>query len=144
MDSIRNLIVVDSVPFEQLAKDISDEKLTGQNGGYFTDQTGSDRVSVEQLDPDVYFSLDSMEVGRISNAMEFQMANGKKAVRILYYKAKYKPHKANLKDDWQKMQGASINEKKAITEENWYNDSKGNFFILVDPEFDFCNIISEK
>jgi peptidyl-prolyl cis-trans isomerase SurA len=144
LDSIRNLIIRDSLSFEQLAKDLSDEKLTGQNGGYFTDPTGSDRISVEQLDPDVYFSLDSMEVGRISNAMEFRMANGKQAVRILNYKAKYKPHIANLKEDWQKIQGAATNEKKALTEEEWYNDSKGNFFILVDPEFDFCNIMTKK
>ena len=144
LDSIRNLIVVDSVSFEQMAKDISDEKLTGQNGGYFTAQSGADRISVEQLDPDVYFALDSMEIGQLSIANEFKMASGNTGVRILYFKAKYKPHQANLKDDWQKIQIAAINEKKAKVEEEWYKDSKDNFFILVDPELDFCNIMNIK
>ena len=143
MDSVRNLIVNDSIPFEQLAKEISEEKLTGQNGGYFTDQSGSDRISVEQLDPAVFFSLDSMEVGQISIAHEFTMATGKKGVRILYYKGKFKPHQANLKDDWQKIQAAAINEKRAKAEEDWYAESKDDFFILVDPEYDFCNIMSK-
>ena len=137
------MIVGDSIPFEQIAKDYSDEKITGQNGGYFTSQNGSDRISVEQIDPDVLFALDKIEVGTISEASEFKMATGKQAVRIIYYKDKFKPHQANLKDDWQKIQTAALNEKKSKEESQWYADSKGNFFILVDPEFDSCNIISE-
>lgn len=144
LDSIRNLIVGDSIPFEQIAKEYSDEKLTGQNGGYFTDQTGSDRMSVEQIDPDVFFALDKMEVGTISEASEFKMATGAQAVRIIYYKGKFKPHQANLKEDWQKIQMAALNQKKSRQERQWYIDTKGNFFILVDPEFDLCNIMSKK
>ena len=144
LDSIRNILVKDSIPIEQLAKEVSDEKLTAQNGGYFTDASGSDRISVEQLDPDVYFALDSMEVGEISMPEIYRMPSGKQAVRILYYKQKFKPHQANLKDDWQKIQVATLNEKKAKTEDDWYNDNKSNFFILVDPEFDFCNIMTMK
>jgi peptidyl-prolyl cis-trans isomerase SurA len=96
------------------------------------------------LDPDVYFALDSMEVGEISMPEIYRMPSGKQAVRILYYKQKFKPHQANLKDDWQKIQVATLNEKKAKTEDDWYNDNKSNFFILVDPEFDFCNIMTMK
>lgn len=144
LDSIRNLILVDSIPFEKLAKELSDEKLTGQNGGYFTDASGATQLPTEQLDYSIYFALDTMKLGTISNPVEFDQPDGSKAVRILYYKAKFKPHKANITDDWQKIQLAALNEKKSRTEKAWFNESKYNFFILVDEEYQSCNILDIK
>ena len=70
-DSIRPLIVVDSIPFETLAKELSDEKMTGQNGGYFTDATGSDRIPTEQIVQDIYFKLTgTLKVGALSEHLE--------------------------------------------------------------------------
>ncbi len=144
LDSIRKLIVIDSIPFEKLAKELSDEKLTGQNGGYFTDASGSDQIATDQLDPGIYFSLDTMKLETISKPVEFQQPDGKIAVRLVYYKAKFKPHKANLKDDWLKIQSAALNEKRARTEKEWFEKSKFNFFILVDEEYQSCNILGRK
>jgi len=144
LDSIRTLILVDSIPFEKLAKEVSDEKLTGQNGGYFTDPAGADQLPTDQLDYGIYFSLDTLKLGSISKPMEFTQPDGKTAVRIIYYKAKFKPHKANLTDDWQKIQTAALNEKKSRIEKDWFERSKYNFFILVDEEYQPCNILDIK
>lgn len=145
LDSIRTLIVVDSMPFESLAKEISDEKLTGQNGGYFTDASGSVRIPTEQIDPDIYFKLTGMlKVGELSEPLEFKMPSGKRAVRLIYYKAAYRPHQANLKDDWQKIKAAALNEKKSHEEEMWFDETKFNFFILVGEEYENCNILGTK
>ncbi len=144
LDSIRNLVLIDSIPFEKLAKELSDEKLTGQNGGYFTDASGSDQIPTDQLDPGIYFSLDTMKLGTISKPVEFRQPDGKVAVRLVYYKAKFKPHKANLTDDWLKIQSAALNEKRVKTEKDWFEQSKYNFFILVDEEYQSCNILGRK
>ena len=144
LDSIRSLILVDSIPFEKLAKELSDDQLTGQNGGYFTDNSGADQLPTEQLDYGIYFVLDTMKIGTISAPFEFELPDGSKAVRLLYYKAKIKPHKANITDDWQKIQAAALNEKKSKTEKTWFEESKYNFFILVDEEYQTCNILDIK
>ncbi len=144
LDSIRHLILVDSIPFEKLAKELSDDQLTGQNGGYFTDNSGADQLPTEQLDYGIYFVLDTMKIGTISAPFEFELPDGSKAVRLLYYKAKIKPHKANITDDWQKIQSAALNEKKSKTEKTWFEESKYNFFILVDEEYQTCNILDIK
>ena len=143
LDSIKNVIVVDKTPFETIAKEYSDEKFTGQNGGYFTDASGADRIPLEQLDPTLYFSLDTMAVGTISEPVEFTLPDGKQAVRLIYYKSKYRPHQANLKDDWQKIHSAALNEKKTKAQNDWFEKSKGNFFILIEPDYD-CNILGRK
>ena len=141
LDSLRNLIITDSIPFENAAKEFSDDERTSGNGGFIFDDNGSARVSVETLDPVVFFTIDTMEVGNITRPMRYRMEDGKEAVRILYHKSKYKPHQANLKDDYQKIQLAALNEKKQIALEQWFDNAKGDVFILIDESYKQCQIL---
>ena len=104
LDSLRRKIVKDSVEFVQAAKAYSDDKSTKDRGGFFTDAEGGTKISTEQLDPVVYFTIDTMKVGRISKPLIYRTDEGKSAVRIIYFKTKLPPHKANLKDDWFRIQ----------------------------------------
>ena len=70
------------------------------------------------------------------------MDDGKEAMRILYYKSKILPHQANLKDDWQKIQRAALEEKKARILNQWFNKARGDVFISIDEEYDNCGIIN--
>ncbi len=143
LDSIRTKILDDTLSFERMAKDLSEDKLTAGGGGMITDQQGNTRVSVDQMDPVVYFTLtDSLSVGEISGPMRFRMDDGKEALRILYYKSKIQPHQANLKDDWQKIQRAALEEKKARILNEWFNKARGDVFINIDDEYDQCGIIN--
>ena len=142
LDSVRNLIVSDSLTFERVAKDISEDKLTAGSGGFFTDDMGSFRVSVEDLDPVIFFTIDSMDVGNVSHPISFRQDDGKEAVRILYYKSKMKPHQANLKDDWQKIQAATMNEKKSRILNEWFNKARNDVFISLDEQYDYCGIMN--
>ena len=67
LDSLRTLIVADSISFEKAAKEYSDDVATKGNGGYFSDQEGGVNLTVDELDPIVFFKLDSMDIGKISN-----------------------------------------------------------------------------
>ena len=142
LDSVRNLIVNDSVDFEKVAKEYSDDKATAGSGGFFTDGNGGMRRSVEELDPVIFFTIDSMEVGKISKPLSFRQDDGKQAVRILYYKSKVKPHQANLKDDWQKIQAATLSEKKSRILGEWFDKARNDVFISVDEEYDYCGILN--
>jgi peptidyl-prolyl cis-trans isomerase SurA len=50
LDSLRNLIVGDSIKFQYAAKEYSDDVQTKGNGGFFTDRTWTS-VTVDELDP---------------------------------------------------------------------------------------------
>ncbi|MCB0496681.1 MAG: peptidylprolyl isomerase [Cyclobacteriaceae bacterium] len=143
LDSIRTQVIDGKIDFERAAKDLSDDKFSAPSGGYFLDDFGSTRISVDQLDPTVYFMLDTMQVGSISKPVTFRMADGKEAVRIIYYKARYEPHQADLKVDWQKIQMAALNEKKGRAEVQWVKDSKDRVYIYVNDDFKKCNILEE-
>ncbi|MEM7107456.1 MAG: peptidylprolyl isomerase [Bacteroidota bacterium] len=141
IDSLRTLIVTDSISFEQAAKDNSDDKYTAGNGGFFEDRNGGSFISSEDLDPMIFFTIDTIEVGSITKPISYRMDDGKDAVRILYYKSKIKPHEANLTQDWQKIQTAALNEKKSKVLNDWFNKAREDVFISIGQDYEYCNIL---
>jgi peptidyl-prolyl cis-trans isomerase SurA len=140
LDSVRSLIVDGKQEFEKMAKDFSDDKMSAPSGGFFLNNDGATSIAVDQLDPTVYFMLDTMAVGSVTAPVQFRMPTGKEAVRIIYYKSKIDPHQANLEQDWQKIQEAALNEKKSLAEAKWVIESKGKVFIYIDQEFEHCQL----
>ena len=82
-----------------------------------------------------------MQVGSISDPMKYKMADGKEAMRVIYYKSKIKPHQANLDEDYQKIYAAALNAKKSQQMNNWFLESRNDVFIEIDPEYNNCNIL---
>jgi peptidyl-prolyl cis-trans isomerase SurA len=138
---LRTLILNDSIDFQAAAKEHSDDKSTSSNGGFFLDENGSARISVEELDPTIFFTLDTMKIGNITRPERFQQQDGSYAFRILYYKYKVPPHQANLKIDYQKIAAATLNDKRNRILSKWFEDARKNVFIDIDPAYKFCNLL---
>jgi len=144
LDSVRTLIVADSMTFQKAAKEFSDDVQTKGNGGFFSDRDGGVNLTVDELDPIVFFKLDSMEIGKISEPITYRTDEGKDAVRILYYKGRTPPHQASLEQDWTKIQTATLNEKKDKILQKWFQKARADVFINIDPEYDNCGILDER
>jgi peptidyl-prolyl cis-trans isomerase SurA len=144
LDSLRTLIVNDSITFQKAAKEYSDDVETKGNGGFFSDQDGGLSLTVDELDPIVFFKLDSMKIGDVSEPIAYRTDDGKDAVRILFYKARTPPHQASLEDDWTKIQNATLNEKKDKILQKWFQKARSDVFINIDPEYDNCGILDER
>jgi len=140
LDSVRDLIKSGSVEFEKVAKDFSDDNMSAPSGGFLLNNQGGTNIAVDQLDPTVYFTLDTMKVGDITKPIQFRMPNGKEAVRIIYYKSRTEPHQANLKQDYQKILEAALNEKKTRAEMKWVLDSRSKVYIYIDDEYKHCQL----
>ena len=142
MDSIRNMVMLDSMTFEEAAKEHSDDQETRSNAGFFKDNTtGSSFVSTESLDPVIFFTIDTMKVENITKPQQFRTDDGKTAVRIIYYNNYIPPHYANLKEDYQKLYVATMNNKRGEIIDKWLQTAKNQVFIEIEPEYDKCNII---
>jgi peptidyl-prolyl cis-trans isomerase SurA len=142
LDSIRTLVINDSIDFEKAAKEYSDDTTTKGNGGFFSDDDGGVRLTVDELDPGIFFRIDSMKVGDISKPIVYRTEDGKDAVRILYYKSRIPPHQASLKDDYHKIQTAALNEKKNNVLEKWFLKARQDVFINIDKSYDYCGIMN--
>lgn len=142
LDSLRTEIMADSISFDEAAKEYSDDQLTSSSGGFFLADDGATKVSVETLDPNIFFTIDTMQVGSISRPLKFQERDGTYSYRVLYYKDKIKPHQANLGDDYQKIATAALNEKRARKLAKWFDEARDDVFISIDEEYDYCNLVN--
>lgn len=142
MDSLRNALLKDSIKFGKAAHTFSDDKITKENGGIFTDaETGSSRVPMDKLEPGIFFTVDTMKTGAITHPIIFTNEEGKQAVRIIYLKEVIPAHVANLKDDYQKIASAANSKKKGDVVDKWFAKAKNEVFIKIEPEYQNCNIL---
>lgn len=140
LDSIRTRIKIDSITFQSAAKEYSDDQQTSSAGGFFQDETGGLRVPAESLDPNIFFTIDTMKIGNITKPIRYQKQDGTYAFRIIYYKDRVAPHQANLDVDYQKIANAALAQKKNRIISEWFDKARGNVFIEIDPEYNYCNL----
>ncbi|GAB3836401.1 peptidylprolyl isomerase [Hymenobacter jeollabukensis] len=139
---LRSRIQHDSITFAKAAKDMSEDKESGANGGLLANRRdGSSYIPLDQLDPAIFFTIDTMKVGRISKPLPYRTDDGKDAVRIIWLKSNTPPHQANLKDDYQKIALAALNQKKNKALDEWFLRNRGTVFIEVDPEYAGCKVL---
>ncbi len=144
LDSLRNEIVAGKITFEKAAKEYSDDMETKGNGGFFTDGDGGTRIDVKELDPVVYFAIDTMKIGGVSKPLVYRTEDtSKEAVRILLYKSRMAPHLASLEADWNKIQQATLNQKKSGVLNKWFDKVRRDVFIDIDPAYNHCGILDE-
>jgi peptidyl-prolyl cis-trans isomerase SurA len=144
LDSLRLQIIKNSITFEKAAVKHSDDMNSKNSGGFLLDPTtGSPRVATDALEPQLFFRLDTMQPGSITEPIAFQSEEGKTGVRIVYYKGKIKPHEANLKDDYQKIQSAALNQKKQEAMQKWLKKTRMDVSLYIDPEYKDCPILEQ-
>ncbi len=142
LDSLKGLAYSDSVTFEELAREYSDDKFTSSFGGYFTDAMGSENVLVEELDPVIFFTIDTMDVGQISIPFESRTDDGKIAYKLIFFKEKIPPHLGNLEEDYQRFRNFTLNRKQVVELDEWFVKARKEVFINIDPEYNSCNIVN--
>ncbi|MBK0401482.1 peptidylprolyl isomerase [Adhaeribacter sp. BT258] len=139
---LRAAIVKDSISFAKAAKENSDDRETKNNGGLFANpKDGSSYIPLDKINPAVFFIIDTMTVGQISQPMPYRTDDGKEAQRIIYLKSKTPPHQANLKDDYQKISAAALAEKRNNALDEWFEKNRGSVFMEVNPDFVNCNLL---
>jgi peptidyl-prolyl cis-trans isomerase SurA len=145
LDTIRNLIVTDSISFARAVfKYSSDNAQSKTNAGLMMNpRSGTTTFEVADLDPIVYFTIDTMKVGDISAPMEYtDPQTGEDAYRIIWLRYRTNPHQANLQEDYSKIQSAALEQKKANYLSEWVTQKVKGMYIHIDPAFD-CEVLDK-
>ena len=138
LDSIRTSIRNGTTTFEKAAKEFSDDVTTASKGGLVTDNTGSVSIPIDELPAELFFSIDTLSSGAISKPLLFKTEEGKQAARILFLKDKIDPHRANLKQDYEKIYQRALDAKKVTALNAWFKDIKEHVFISIDAAYQHC------
>lgn len=143
LDSIYDLLLKDSLTFAEAAEKFSDDEADKNNGGIVTNpQTGSTRFEMDQLssiDPTLFLTIDKMKVGEFSKPIITSAADGKQAYSIILLKSRTEPHKANLRDDYQKIQGAASTMKESNLVREWIVKKIATTYVRIDDAYLNCD-----
>jgi peptidyl-prolyl cis-trans isomerase SurA len=139
LDTVYTILKTDTLGFAEAAMRYSDDDATKDNGGLIINpQTGTKRFEMNQIDPTLFFVVDKLKVGEFSEPQLFQMQGGKQAYRILYLKVRTEPHRANLKDDYQRLQDAALAFKKNEAIRKWVAKKMQSTYIRIIPQYASC------
>ncbi|MCB2407172.1 peptidylprolyl isomerase [Hymenobacter lucidus] len=142
LTKLRRRILADSITFAKAAKDNSDDKTSSGNGGLLANrQDGGSYLPLDKLDPAIFFTIDTMKVGSITPPLPYRTDDGKDAMRIIWLKSNTPPHQANLKDDYQKIAQAALNEKKNKALDEWFLKNRGSVYLEADPQYADCKLL---
>lgn len=125
--------------FCKAAQDLSDDEYTKQNCGFYMDPaTGVNKIEVTQLEPDIALLVKNLKPGQFSEILPVAMPDGSTYFRVLYLKSETPPHRANLRDDYQKIQAFALERKKQQTLEEWAEKYARTTYVRVDEKFNQC------
>lgn len=139
LDSIAKLIRTTALTFEKAAGKFSDHPSKINEGMLVNDMTGSSRFSAEQLDPNVYFVINKLDEGEISDPVLTKTDEGTKAYRILYLKLRTEPHVANLNEDYENIQQWAMEQKQNQVMQEWVNKKVKKTYIKINDKYRDCN-----
>jgi len=140
LDSIRTLILKDSISFSFAVKRFSYDKAQSYNndGRMVNPVTGNTFFEVGDLDPDIYFAIDTLKIKGMTASLEFRDPSGEVEYYIIQMQSKTPPRKANWLQDYSKIQKASIESKKNEYINLWIDDKIGSTFIRLEQKYASC------
>ena len=141
LDSIRSLIITDSLSFEHAVARYSEDKSTVMSGGLMTNSnSGASKFEYQELPPEIARQIYTMKEGDVS--MPFTMmdrAKNKEVCAIVRLKSKRDAHKANLTDDFQIIRNMLTQKQSAETIQQWIANKQKEIYVNIDPAWRGCD-----
>lgn len=125
--------------FATAASEFSDDEESKGTSGLMIDPgSNTARWDLSTLDQQVFFVLDKLGAGEISEPQLVVMPDGSKAYRLLRLLLRSEPHKANLKDDYRLIQQAAEGKLRAKAIDDWVKDRLAGTYVRVASEYVEC------
>ena len=135
LETLRSQILRDSISFTRAAIEFSEDRETRQSGGRLMDrETGRYRIPLDALDAELYFIVDKLKPGQISEVVEWVIPGGRKAVRIVWLMKRYPPHRASLELDYDRFAEAVLQIERQKAVQKWLERARRNVPIEVRDE----------
>jgi len=142
LDSIAGLIEDSTYSFTEAVVKFSEDPSKNNGGLIINPMTGTGVFEADQLDPKVFFVIDKLEIGDISQPVPYKMNDGKDAYRVLYLQNRTEPHQANLKQDYDKIQEWALQDKKQKEIGLWIHEKSDETFVKIGDDYKECDFVN--
>ncbi len=140
IELIKQRILDGEIPFEEAARNYSDEKETKFNGGVLINPTTFDtRFELTKMDPTLYAQVQNLKEGEISQPLIEEDRVGKKKYKILKVNKRYEEHKADYAKDYTRIKELALREKQLKTIRKWMDEKIQDTYISVNADNKDCD-----
>lgn len=144
LDSLRNMIVVDStMSFDLAARFYSEDPATRTNGGQMADpNTGSSYFEIDQLKPQDYEAIRNLQVGEVSQpitSLDNEGRDGNLVYKIIRLDKIVPAHTANFETDYTELLNLVVQMKQMEAIDKFLDDKIDSTYIVIDPLFGDCD-----
>ncbi len=141
LDSIRRLIVSDSILFEQAVIRYSQDKNTVMNAGLMINpNTGSSRFEYQDLAPEIAKQIYNLHEGEVSQPfVMMDQTKNREVCAIVRVAKKTDVHRANLTDDFQAIKSMLEAKLSADFIHNWILKKQKTTYVQIDPDWQGCD-----
>lgn len=139
LDSVRSLILYDTLSFHEAARIYSEDEQSKNNGGLITSpESNSTTIEVDNLDAALFLTIDTMEVGNITPPVPSKSEDGRTTYRIVRLEKRIEPHRANLRQDYPLLKRAAEQARKQEHLNRWMADRSGKIYLQIQPAYHRC------
>lgn len=141
LDSIRNLILEKGMPWEIAVRQFGSEEVPSfHNGGRVTNpKTGNTFFETPDLETDIFFSIDTMQVEDITHPLEvYDRSSGSAAadhLKLVKLFSRTRPHTADLGLDYDKIKRAAIQQRQEKYLHDWLAEKIKTTYIEINPSY---------
>ncbi len=141
LDTIAGIIRSDSLTFERAALRYSADKATRANGGKMVSENPSERVNwltLDELPREINLVVRSMKLGEISEPFRTADPKGNYIYCIVKLDEEIAPHRVNMKDDYNLLSDAALNDKQGKIYNEWIAEKIRRTYIRISDDFKDC------
>jgi peptidyl-prolyl cis-trans isomerase SurA len=127
------------ITFEEAAKKYSEDKDTRLNGGLLMNPyTGEPTFELTRMPPDLFGRISELKEGQLSDVFYDETRGGEKMYKVIFMKKRTDTHKADIIDDYVRMQKFALEKKKEEELEKWTKDKIGETYIKMANDYKSC------
>jgi peptidyl-prolyl cis-trans isomerase SurA len=143
LDSIKNLIQIDSFTFAEAVAKFGDKRVQSysNNGRMINPKSNNTFFETADVDSEIFFSIDTLEIGEITPPIEYRTPLGDYMYKIVQLQSRSSPHQANLKQDYSRIQEAARESKRNSAFSDWIDKRINDTYIMLDPQYRDCENI---
>ncbi len=143
LDSVYNILKNKKIPFDSAAMIYSDDPSKINGGMLVNPYNASYTFAEDQLDKSILYAINNLITGEFSQVVPMITEDGNQAYRIIYLKAKYAAHKANIVDDYEKIKNVALEQKKQKTLLKWARNKVKITHIKVKEQYQDCDFFEK-
>jgi peptidyl-prolyl cis-trans isomerase SurA len=143
LDSIYTMIESGGITFEDAMKKYSDDPGKNSGGMIINPYTGTTKFEMDQLEPQLSFAINRLEVGQVSKAIPTQTEEGEEAFHLVKLVSRTEPPRANLEDDYNVIQEWALGQKKQDKLIEWVDRNIENAYVMIIDDYKHCDFTNK-